>query len=62
MRLVKSCFQYFRNNPVLFAWTPLVSSSDFTGIQTDVGTVVTSMITIFIIIAGFAVLVRVFTR
>ena len=46
----------------LLAWTPLITSSDFTGIQTDVGTVVSGLITIFLVLAGFAVLVRVFTR
>jgi hypothetical protein len=43
-------------------WTPLVTSDMFTGIQTDVGTVVAAMLTVFVLILGFAILTRVFTR
>lgn len=43
-------------------WTPLVTSGMFTGIQTDVTTVITAVIGIFILIVGFSILVSVFTR
>jgi hypothetical protein len=61
-KISHNCLQKVSSSVVLFTWTPLISASDFTGIQTDVGTVVSGLITIFLVLAGFAVLVRVFTR
>ncbi len=46
----------------VFGWTPLIAGTDFAGVNTDVMTVVTNLITIFIIIAAFGILIHVFTR
>lgn len=44
------------------AWTPLISASDFTGIQTDLGTTATGIVSILLIIVGIGILVRVLGR
>jgi len=44
------------------AWTPLISSADFTGISTDVQTVAAGIIGIMIIVVGIGILVRVLGR
>ena len=43
-------------------WTPLLSSSSFTGITTDCGTAATGIVGVCLIVAGLGVLVRVLTR
>lgn len=44
--------------PAVAAWTPLIDSAAFTGIQTDVSTAVAGIITIALIILGAALLMR----
>lgn len=44
------------------AYTSLVSSADFTGIQADVGTAVTGIISIALIILGASLLMKAFGR
>ena len=41
------------------AWTPLITASDFTGIQTDLLTAVAGVIGLFFIILGVGILYRV---
>lgn len=43
-------------------WTPLITAADFTGIQTDLGTAVTGLLSMALIIVGVGVLFRVFNR
>jgi hypothetical protein len=43
-------------------WTSLVSSADFTGIAADVGTAVTGIISVALIILGASLLMRAFGR
>ena len=40
-------------------WTPLITASDFTGIQTDLLTAVAGVIGLFFIILGVGILYRV---
>lgn len=44
----------------LAEYTPLITSGDFTGIQTDVSTAVTGIISISLIILGATILLRAF--
>lgn len=44
------------------AWTPLITSTDFVGISTDVQTVAAGIIGIMIIVVGIGILVRVLGR
>ena len=44
------------------AYTSLVSSADFTGIAADVGTAVTGIISVALIILGASLLMRAFGR
>ena len=46
----------------MYAWTPLINSSDFTGIMTDVGTTGAGIISIILIVLGLGILVRVLGR
>lgn len=41
-----------------YAWTPLVSAADFTGISTDVTTIGTGIITVSIIVLGVWLVIR----
>lgn len=41
-------------------WTPLISASDFTGIRTDLLTAVAGIIALLLIIAGVALLSKIF--
>lgn len=41
-----------------YAWTPLVSSTDFSGIQVDVTAAATGIITICIIVLGVWLIVK----
>ena len=41
-------------------WTPLISASDFTGIRTDLLTAVGGIIMLLLIIAGVALLSKIF--
>lgn len=43
-------------------WTPLISAGDFTGINTDVGTVAAGIVGICLVIIGLGMLVRVLSR
>lgn len=43
---------------VSYAWIPLVSSGDFTGISTDVTTAATGIITICVIVLGVWLIVK----
>lgn len=43
----------------MYAWTPLILSSDFSGISTDVQTVAAGIVGIMIIVVGIGILVRV---
>ena len=46
----------------LLAWTPLISSSDFDGINTDVTTLVQGIIFIALIILGAGLIIRAMGR
>ena len=46
----------------LFAWTPLITDADFTGIQTDVTTIVKGIILIALIILGAGLIIRAMGR
>jgi hypothetical protein len=39
-------------------WTPLIAASDFTGIQTDLLTTATGMVSILLIVVGLGFLLR----
>jgi hypothetical protein len=39
-------------------WTPLVTSSNFTGLQTDLGTVATGVLVLVVIVLGIGILIR----
>jgi uncharacterized membrane-anchored protein len=43
-------------------WTPLIAASDFLGIRTDLGTAVTGLMSLALILVGVGVLFRVFSR
>lgn len=43
-------------------WTPLIASTDFAGITTDVQTSATGIITVLLIVLGVGLLARVFMR
>jgi len=47
---------------VTFAWVPLITSDAFTGINTDVLTTATGIISIMVIVVGIGILVAVLTR
>lgn len=47
---------------MLFAWTPLINSSDFAGIQTDVLTTAVGIISVVLIVLGIGILIRVLAR
>lgn len=47
---------------MFFAWTPLISAADFTGIQTDLTTTAAGIVSILLIIVGIGILVRVLGR
>ena len=47
---------------MFFAWTPLINSSDFTGIQTDVLTTAVGIISVVLIVLGIGILIRVLAR
>lgn len=44
------------------AWTPLLSASDFTGIETDLMTAATGLLGLTLIIVGIGVIYRIFSR
>lgn len=46
----------------LFVWTPLISASDFTGVQTDVGTAAAGVVSVLLVVVGLGFLIRIFTR
>lgn len=46
----------------LLTWTPLVQSSDFTGIQTDVGTVAAGLVTVALTIVGVFFVIKALMR
>jgi hypothetical protein len=43
-------------------WTPLITSAAFDGIRSDLGTAVTGLMSLALIIVGVGVLYRVFSR
>jgi len=47
---------------MLFTWTPLITSEMFTGIQTDVLTTATGIISVVLIVLGIGILIRVLAR
>lgn len=47
---------------MLFAWTSLVSAGDFSGINTDLGTIAAGVAAACIIIVGIGLLVRAFSH
>lgn len=47
---------------VFASWTPLISSSSFTGIQTDVQTAASGILAIALVILGVGLLIRVLSR
>lgn len=47
---------------MLYAWTPLIASADFTGISTDVGLVAAGIIGVMLIVLGIGILVRALSR
>jgi hypothetical protein len=49
-------------NTMLMTWTPLVSASDFTGIQTDLSTVAAGLVTIALTIVGVFFVIKTLTR
>jgi hypothetical protein len=53
---------FFTAQSVYAAWTPMIASSDFTGIQTDVGVVAAGIISICLIVIGLGMLVKVLSR
>lgn len=48
--------------PVLAAWTPLISTSDFDGIKTDVLATSGGIVAVLLIIVGIGLLVKVLGR
>lgn len=46
----------------MLAWTPLITTSDFTGIQTDVTTTAAGIVAILLIIVGIGLLIKVLGR
>lgn len=47
---------------LFYAWVPLVSATDFAGINTDLGTIAAGIIAACVIIIGVGLLVRVFSH
>jgi hypothetical protein len=43
-------------------WTPLLSSSSFTGITTDAGTAASGIVGVMLIVCGIGVLIRVLSH
>jgi hypothetical protein len=54
----------FFARPVLASaeWTPLVTSTMFDGIQTDLGTIASGMVTLLLIVLGIGIIWKVFTH
>lgn len=48
--------------PARAEWTALISSGDFTGIKTDVGTAAAGLISVCLIVLGVGMLIRAFGR
>ena len=46
----------------LAAWTPLVNATDFTGINTDLGTTVVGILSALLIVLGAGILMKMFMR
>jgi len=46
----------------MFAWTPLIATTDFDGIKTDVLTTAGGIISVLLIIIGIGLLVRTLGR
>ena len=46
----------------VLTWTPMINASDFAGIQVDVGTVATALITIALSIVGVFYIINVMNR
>ena len=44
-----------------YAWTPLIQASDFLGIQSDVLTTATGIISVVLIVLAVGIIVKVFT-
>lgn len=42
----------------MFVWTPLISSGDFTGIQTDVVTAGTGILSVVVVVMGIFFIIR----
>ncbi len=62
-RLILSFFSFLsfyllRTSTALAEWTPLIKATDFDGIRTDVLSTAAGIITILLIIAGLALLIR----
>lgn len=47
---------------MFFAWSPLITAEDFTGIQADVGTTASGIIAVLLVVLGVGLLARVFMR
>jgi uncharacterized membrane protein len=47
---------------MLFAWTPLITSDLFTGIQTDVLTTAAGIVSVILIVLGIGILIRVLAK
>jgi hypothetical protein len=45
-------------NSAIAAWTPLVSSGDFTGINTDLTTIATGVVTLALVLVGIGFIVK----
>jgi hypothetical protein len=52
----------YRSGVPVFAWVPLITSDAFTGINTDVLTTATGIISIMVVVVGIGILVKVFTH
>jgi hypothetical protein len=52
----------FTAAPALAVWTPLIASSDFTGIQTDVLTACAGILAVMLVIVGVGLLIRILGR
>lgn len=49
--------------PAAYAeWTPLVTSDMFTGVQTDILTAATGILSVVLIVLGIGILIRVLSR
>lgn len=49
-------------SPAHAEWSPLIASDMFTGIQTDVLTAATGILSVIIIVLGIGILMRVLSR